>query len=167
MAEDFFNWNDEVEDDGDGWTTLLPGTYEGTITKIEKKRWEGAGKMNGCPYAEVSIKVAVEGGKDAIVTDNLYLSRSMEWKIGMFLSALGLKKKGDPIKASAIDKALHKLVKVVVTCKLDKDHDYLELSDAEQVQSYIDSGVDVYNNVKKYAPSESAEVSDDAFGFEF
>ena len=169
MSTDFFTWDDEITSNGSNFTTLMPGTYEGVITGIEKGRWQRSGEMFNCPYAEISITVADDGnGKSALVKDNLFLSRKAEFKIAGFLMALGLKKKDEPIRASKIDQAKGKNVKVVVTCQY-KDpttHKYVPLN-AEQAANALEEGTTVFNNVKRYEPSEVVQEQDDGFSYNF
>lgn len=164
---DFIGWDDVIESDGNEFTVLMPGKYIGTVSKIERKVSESAGKMNGCRYAEIGI--AIDGG--GYVSDKLFLAKSMEWKIGMFLGALGLKKKGEPIQASKIFDAEGKKVEVTIGCKGDKDAGYCKYT-AEEAQAAIDNDLTVYNEVKGYAPvKEQAQAAPaggidmSAFGF--
>lgn len=166
---DFFNWNDEVTQDAEEFITLLPGKFTAEVTKIEKMRQEG-GAMNGCAYALITVSVNPDNGVVATVQDRLYLSRKMEWKISQFLTACGLKKKGEPIKVSQIDKALHKTVTITVECKYGKDYDYAAIDSTEEAKAAIESGETVYNEIKKYEkPIDDDEyddtISDDEFGF--
>lgn len=163
---DYFNWNDDITQDENEFIVLYPGKFTGEVTKIEKMRQEG-GTMNGCAYALVTVTVPQEGAT-AILTDRLYLSRKMEWKISQFLKACGLKKKGEPIKVSQIDKALHKQVVVTVGCKYGKDRDYAPIETWDEAAGAIADGEVVYNEIKKYempAEEENDTISDDEFGF--
>lgn len=163
---DYFNWNEDITVDENEFVVLYPGKYAGEVSKIEKMRQEG-GAMNGCAYALVTVTVPLEGAT-AILTDRLYLSRKMEWKISQFLKACGLKKKGEPIKVSRIDKALHKPITVTVGCKYGKDRDYAAIDSVEEAKAAIESGEIVYNEIKKYdmpANEEEDTISDDEFGF--
>lgn len=172
---DFFGWGDEVTSDGDIYVTLMPGKYVGEITSAKKGMWESKGKMNGCKYVDVSVTIKTDDGQTT-VSDNIFLSRSVEWKIGQFLRACGLKAKGEPIKPEKASQSVHKKVLVTIGCQLGKDHDYQDLTDPNEIQSYLNSGVDVYNRIKKYEVYEpspastdnfsvSEEISDDEFGF--
>ena len=164
---DFFNWNDNVTADSSEFITLMPGKYFGKVSKIDKKRWEGNGKMNGCPYAEVTIEAKDADGRAAYIKDNLFLARSVEWKIGQFLHAFGLKKKDEPVRVDAIMKALGKTCVVTVECQGDKSTNYMTL-EAKTAQQFLDEGRTVFNKIKAYesdeAPTSSAS-SDNEFGF--
>lgn len=170
---DFFEWNDDITNEGSSFTIFPPGKYTATVTKVEKSRWSSAGQLNGCPYAAITLEVEGNGLK-GIVTDNLFLYRKMEFKIANFLKAFGLKAKGEPVKASKIGDALHKKCIVTLECTMDKDHGYKKVS-GDQLQSMIDSGENIYNNVKAYEPYEGSildsigievdEFNSDEFGF--
>ena len=161
MNTEFFEWGDTVTKDANEFVTLMPGKYTGKITKIEKKRWEGTGKMNGCPYAEVTVE-ATDGEVTGYVKDNLFLARSLEWKIGQFLHAFGLKEKDEPVKADRIMKALNKTCTVTVECQAGKEENYKTLS-SEDAKYSLDKGYNVYNKIKAY---ESLESDDSEFGFD-
>lgn len=181
---DFFNWGDEITNDGDAFVTLMPGVYPATVTGIEKKRWDKQGKMNGCPYAVISMKVGYPDDSQATITDNLFLSRSVEWKIGQFLLACGLKNKGEPIKAERIPSAKGKEIAVTVKCQGGKDDEYKTIKD-EEVASWMAKGKTIYNTITKYADiselpereeedlsaafdeAQEASGSDASFGFSF
>lgn len=164
---DFFNWNDNVTADSSEFITLMPGKYFGKVSKIDKKHWEGNGKMNGCPYAEVTIEAKDADGRAAYIKDNLFLARSVEWKIGQFLHAFGLKKKGEPVRVDAIMKPLGKTCVVTVECQGDKSTNYMAL-EAKTAQQFLDEGRTVFNKIKAYEPddaSTSSASSDNEFGF--
>lgn len=166
MNDDIFSWDDEVESDGSEFKIIMPGTYPAEITKVEKSRWTGNGKMNGYPYAKVTVKVTLEDGSTATTTDNLFLSRSCEFRIGNFLIACGLKKKKEPIKANKIPQAEHKKVMVTIGCKCKTDSgNYVKLNDADKITSYISKGIDVYNEISAYKEIEYEDDDDDEFGF--
>lgn len=165
---DFFTWDDEITSNGNEFTILMPGTYEGTVTKIEKGRSQNKGELYGCPYAEVSISIPDDGkGNSGFVKDKIYLSRKTEFKVAMFLMALGLKKKDEPIRVNRLLEAEGMSVKVVLTCqyKNTTTGKYCTLG-PEQVSSALEQGTDVYNNIKRYEPSDNPVKKDDSFSFD-
>lgn len=162
MSE-FFDWEDEITSDGDEFVTLSPGTYPMVINSIEKCRDEGVGKMNGFPYAEVTMSVGTD--KKATIKDRLYLAKNMEWKIGQFLSAMGLKVKGEPISVSRIMDASGMSGMVVVECQAGKDDGYRTLNEAEAKQ-WINEERTVYNKIKRYVKAPEGDgFNSDEFGF--
>ena len=166
MSE-FFNWNDDITADSDEFVVLMPGKYEAEITKIEKKRQSG-GKLDGCPFAFLTFCVTLEDGTKAFVNDNLFLAKSMEWKIGKYLGACGLKQKGQAIKVSAIDNSIHKKVWITVGCKYGKDKAYAPITSDEEARAAVAKGEAVYNEIKNYEPIKteaSDPIADDEFGF--
>ncbi|MDE5757654.1 MAG: hypothetical protein K2H85_03470 [Allobaculum sp.] len=168
MSTDFFKWDDEITSNGNEFVVLMPGTYEGVITKVEKGRSDRPGELYGCPYADVSISISDDGqGNAGFVKDRIYLSRKMEFKIGSLLMALGLKKKDEPIRASKLLQAEGMNVKVVLICqyKNTTDGKYYTLG-SEQVSSALEQGTNVYNSVKRYEPSDNPVKKDDSFSFD-
>ncbi len=160
---DFFNWDDEITSNGSNFVTLMPGTYEGIVTGIEKGRWPHPGKMFNCSYAKISISVSDDGnGNSALVTDHLFLARKAEFRIAMFLMALGLKKKDENIRADRIEKALNQNVKIVVACQRENEKNYLS---AEEATHALENGETVYNRIKRYEPSDKQPVGNDDFNF--
>ena len=164
---DFFGWGDSVESDAREFITLAPGKYIATVTDVKKITWDKAGKMNGCKVAEVHVEVKTDDDKLATMTDNLFLARSLEWKIGQYLAAFGLKKKGEPVRVEKIDKTIKQKVKITVGAKYDKNHEYAEITNEQDFIAAINAGDQVYNFVKAYEPLETAksEPKDDEFGF--
>ncbi len=152
---DFFNWDDEITSNGSDFVTLMPGTYKGTITNVTKGRWNKKGEMIGCPYAEVSISIPDDGnGNSAVIKENLFLARKMEFKIASFLMALGLKKKDEPIRASQIEKAKDKKIKVTLVCQVKTSTgEYRNLTPQEAAEA-LEAGETVFNSVKRYEPSD-------------
>lgn len=170
---DLMSWDDDITCNGSSFTLLLPGTYEGVITKIEKKRETRPGKMQNYNYAEITITVNDDGnGNRGIVKNRLYLSHKLEFKIAEFLEILGLKKKDEIAKAYIIDKALGKNVRIVVTCdyKNSVTNTYHSL-DKEQLPNALKEGVKVFNSVKKYEPStlssDNQNSQEDGFNYNF
>lgn len=152
---DFFTWDDEVTSDGAQFIALRPGKYVGKVTAIDKKIWSGGGKMTNCPMAEVKIEVDTNLGK-TFVTDRIFLSKSMEWKIGQFLYAFGLKKKGEAVKASSIINALGKQCEITVGAKHGKEFQFQPIESDEDFNKAEENGWPIFNEIKKYSPLQDA-----------
>jgi len=92
------DWDDIIEND-DGEFTLLPaGDYPFTVESFERGEFAGSDKMPPCKKAVVTLKV--DGGKLGTTTlmENLYLHSRAEWKLCEFFTAIGLRKRGEPLK---------------------------------------------------------------------
>lgn len=159
--KEFYDWEDIITADDEEFVTLLPGKYTGEIAAIERKTWDGAGQMNGCRYADITVRIQTDGGV-ALVHDKLFLARATEFRVANFLSAFGLKTKGEPVKPSAIFKALKQTCMVTIKCEGGKEDDYRTL-DLDTVKAYMAQGKDVYNKVKRYEAIH--QIDTDEFGF--
>lgn len=94
-----FGWEDEINDEGDGFSyTLLPeGDYEFTVAKFERARHAGSAKVPPCNMAKVTF--TVWGAEDSVeITENYFLCKKFEWKLSQLFLAVGLKKHGEPLR---------------------------------------------------------------------
>lgn len=77
-------------DDGDhGWTVLEDGFYPFTVKKIERERFVGSQKMPACPMANITLSVQGAAGETATVTERLFLTQRMLWKVSRFMESIG------------------------------------------------------------------------------
>lgn len=77
-------------DDGDhGWTVLEDGFYPFTVKKIERERFVGSQKMPACPMAKITLSVQGAAGETATVTERLFLTQRMLWKVSRFMESIG------------------------------------------------------------------------------
>lgn len=91
------NWDDEISNETGDYEPLPEGDYKFTVTKIERARSQGKGKLPPCNMAKVTL--TVHGAEyDRDVTVNLVLHSSLEWKLSQFFLAIGLKKHGEPLR---------------------------------------------------------------------
>ena len=94
-----FGWEDEINDEGDGFSyTLLPeGDYDFTVAKFERARHAGSAKVPPCNMAKVTF--TVWGAEDSVeITENYFLCKKFEWKLSQLFLAVGLKKHGEPLR---------------------------------------------------------------------
>lgn len=90
-----FGWEDEINDEGEGFSyTLLPeGDYDFTVAKFERARHAGSAKVPPCNMAKVTFTIW-----GAEITENYFLCKKFEWKLSQLFLAVGLKKHGEPLR---------------------------------------------------------------------
>lgn len=101
MAEaKFLEWDSEITKDTQEFVLLPAGDYPFMVQGLEKGLYDGDSEKigKGCPMAV--LKIVVDGGEHghASITDRLYLSTSMEWKLGSFFRCIGQKTHGKAYK---------------------------------------------------------------------
>lgn len=104
MADEYMNtngaldWDDEITKD-DEFELLPAGTYNFRVESMERSRFNGSEKMSACPVAELKLSVVnLETEKHGTVKDSLFLHAKSEWRLSQFFTAIGQKKKGEPLK---------------------------------------------------------------------
>lgn len=90
----FLDWNDIIEDDGQQFVILPEGDYNFTVTNFERGRFPGGQKIPACNKATLTLQVTMNDGIAIVHTDFL-LHKSMEWKLSAFFRCIGLKKHGE------------------------------------------------------------------------
>ena len=101
MAEaKFLSWDSEITKDTQEFILLPAGDYPFIVQGLEKSIYEGDSEKigKGCPMAV--LKIVVDGGSlgHASIQDRLYLTSSMEWKLGSFFRCIGQKTHGKEYK---------------------------------------------------------------------
>lgn len=92
-------WDDTIEKDGGSGFVLLPaGDYYFTVAKFERSRFSGSDKMPPCNQAKLELTVHSPEHGDVIVFHNLFLHTKTEGLLSSFFSAIGQKKKGEPLR---------------------------------------------------------------------
>lgn len=98
---ELFDWDSEIESDGQEYVTVQPGDYAFTVTKVERQNYPGnqssGGKIPACNLAVVTGDIDVPKGK-ATFRERLYLYKGYEWKLSAFFRCLGLKKHGEKLR---------------------------------------------------------------------
>jgi len=93
------NWDDTIERDGGGEFVLLtPGDYNFTVTKFERARYAGSQNLPPCNQAKLEITIHSPEHGDVIVFHNLFLHTKTEGLLSAFFTAIGQKKKGEPLR---------------------------------------------------------------------
>ncbi|PWV97466.1 hypothetical protein DFQ01_121110 [Paenibacillus cellulosilyticus] len=94
-----FGWDDTIEKDGGGGFTLLPaGDYNFTVSKFERGRFTGSDKMPPCNQAKLDLTIHSPEHGDVVVFHNLFLHTKTEGLLSNFFSAIGQKRKGEPLR---------------------------------------------------------------------
>lgn len=87
-------WDDEIQQES-SWILLPDGDYRFTIEKFDRARHNGSDKIPPCPKAIVSFRVFDTNGNSVLLSENLFLHTSMEWKLSEFFASIGMKQKGE------------------------------------------------------------------------
>ena len=87
---EFLQWGEGFTAQENEFVLLDEGVYNFTVSKMEKKVYDGnsAKIPNGCPYAELTIQVESQKGT-ANIKERLYLMKSMLWKLTQFFAGIG------------------------------------------------------------------------------
>lgn len=97
MNNEVFDWDSTIENDST--FTLLPeGVYPFTVTGFERGHHGGSEKLSACPKAILSIEI--DGGSLGKTTlqHNLFIHRKTEGLLCDFFTAIGLRRRGEPIR---------------------------------------------------------------------
>ena len=97
FENELFDWDSEIESDGQEYVTVTPGDYAFTVTKVERQQFKGSDKIPECQMALVSGTIDVPKGT-ATFRERLYLCKSFEWKLSGFFRCLGMKKHGEKLR---------------------------------------------------------------------
>ena len=106
MAEEYMNggmegaldWNSEITKD-DEYELLPEGTYNFRVESFERGRFNGSEKMSACNQANLTLAVTdPASGKSGKIFDTLFLHSKSEWRLSQFFTAIGQKKKGEPLR---------------------------------------------------------------------
>ena len=80
-----FDWDDAIENDGEGFTLLPKGEYPFRVTKFERSHFKGSTILPPCNAAIVTFDVG-DAEISASLTERFFLVQSCEWKLsGYFL----------------------------------------------------------------------------------
>lgn len=88
------DWDDAIENDGQEFVLLPEGDYNFTVTNFERGRYPGGAKLPACNKASLTLQVKTNDGIAMIHTD-LFLYRTVEWRISSFFRCIGQKKHGE------------------------------------------------------------------------
>ena len=88
------DWDDAIENDGQEFVLLPEGDYNFTVTGFERGRYPGGAKLPACNKASLTLRVKTDDGIAMVHTD-LFLYRTVEWRISAFFRCIGQKKHGE------------------------------------------------------------------------
>lgn len=91
-------WDDEIKEEGSGFTLLPEGDYIFVIKKFDKARYDGGAKIPACPKAIVTFSIYSNDGQCIELQENFLLHKKMEWKLSEFFSSIGMKRKDEPVR---------------------------------------------------------------------
>ena len=90
-------WDDEIENDGEGYKVLPEGEYDFIVEDFSRARYDGEATQKPCPMAELKLRVRGEQ-ESGIVQDTIILNRKFEWKMCAFFTAIGARKRGETLR---------------------------------------------------------------------
>lgn len=87
---EFLAWDQGWVAEESDFTLLPEGQYPFTVTKLERKIYDGNSDKipNGAPYAEVTCEVVGKEGKTNVI-ERLYLMKKFTWKLTQFFTSIG------------------------------------------------------------------------------
>lgn len=95
-SERELNWDDTIKKDNQ--FILYPeGDYDFTVESFDRGRHPGSKGIPPCNKAILKIRINVSG-KEVIITHNLFLHSTQEWKLSEFFTSIGQKKKGETLR---------------------------------------------------------------------
>lgn len=87
---EFLTWDQGWVAEESDFILLPEGEYSFTVTKLERKIYDGNSDKipNGAPYAEVTCEVVGKEGKTNVI-ERLYLMKKFTWKLTQFFTSIG------------------------------------------------------------------------------
>lgn len=90
------DWDSTIEEDGQQLIILPEGDYNFLVTSFERGSFPGGSKIPACNKATITVQVNSPEGI-ATVKFDLFLHRSVEWKLSSFFRCIGQKKVGEKL----------------------------------------------------------------------
>lgn len=90
------DWDSTIEEDGQQIIVLEEGDYNFLVTSFERGSFPGGNKIPACNKATITVQVNSPKGL-ATVKFDLFLHRSVEWKLSSFFRCIGQKKVGEKL----------------------------------------------------------------------
>ncbi len=151
LDNNLMDWNDEISQDGEEFILLPEGDYEFVVTNFERGRFPGGQKIPACNKATITFQIESKQGTTSIRTD-LFLYRTVEWKIASFFRCIGQKKHGEKITMN-----WNKVVGSHGKCHV-KQRSYTNKNGEDKLINEIDKFYD-------YEAPSMTEISDDDLPF--
>ncbi|MCR4891443.1 MAG: hypothetical protein K5989_04565 [Lachnospiraceae bacterium] len=135
------DWDDVITDDGGkNYILLEPGTYQFTVTKMERSSFPGSDKIPPCHKAVLTLQIDTNDGPTTIKT-NLLLSKSLEWKLSSFFRSIGQKRRGEALRMDWQSVVGAKGVASIIQRKyVGKDYQEHTINDVDKYLDHIESG---------------------------
>lgn len=130
-------WEEEIENDGNDFFLLDEGVYPFKVTKFERGRSTGKGKLPACNMAILTIRI----DDQTTITENLILHSKLEWKLCQFFASIGLRKHGEKMRMNwgKVPGATGRC-KIIVEDYLDKNGDPRQKNSIEKFIDPIEQG---------------------------
>ena len=96
LQNEALDWDAVIEDDGQEFVVLPEGDYKFRITGMKRGEFPGSAKLPACNKAVLTAMVEYE--KPAMVTFDILMCRTLEWRIASFFRCIGQKKSGEKLK---------------------------------------------------------------------
>ena len=93
------DWDSKISYETPDYVTLPAGVYPITVTKLERKVFEGSKREGGlpeCPMAEITVEARGKEGI-SVFTQRLFLHSRCEGILTGFFTCIGLRKKGEEL----------------------------------------------------------------------
>ncbi|MDF2649829.1 MAG: BCBBV1cgp15 [Paenibacillus sp.] len=130
-------WDDTIEKDGGEFVLLPEGDYNFTVVKFERSRFQGSTNLPACNQAKLELTVHCPKNGDVTIFHNLFLHTKTEGLLSAFFSAIGQKRKGEPLRMN-----WNAVIGAKGRCQLEHN-------------KYTSKGEDRVNNqVKRFYPYE-------------
>jgi hypothetical protein len=130
-------WDDTITQDPEEFPILPEGDYQFIVEKFERSRFNGSENIPACNQAKLTIKVFNQQVETHIV-HTLLLHTKTEWALSQFFTAIGQKKKGEPLRMD-----WNRVIGASGKCKVI-------------IKKY--NGND-YNNISKFYPLENQQMN--------
>jgi hypothetical protein len=91
------DWDDEVRKESEH-APLPDGEYEFAVLEVRRAHFGGSDKMPPCNKAELKLSVWDGRGNKGTIQHSLFLHTRTEWKICEFFTAIGARKRGEPMR---------------------------------------------------------------------
>ena len=96
ISNECLDWDSTIEEDGQQIIVLEEGDYNFLVTSFERGSFPGGNKIPACNKATITVQVNSPKGL-ATVKFDLFLHRSVEWKLSSFFRCIGQKKVGEKL----------------------------------------------------------------------
>ena len=117
--------------------SLLPdGEYDFIVEDVERGNYQGGKKIPPCPKAILTLKVADANGKAHKVFNNIFLCKSMKWKIAELFESIGLIGPNGEINMENWDKAIGRSGKAYIKQRTYTNRDGIQKT-VNDVSAYI------------------------------